>query len=63
MSPGGDVAMASTAPADAELLDDADTEAAAVTADRCLVGASRISSSSISSSQVGIDRLTPQLLW
>ncbi len=36
VSTGRDVAMAGTAPADAELLDDADTEtAAAAAADRC----------------------------
>ena len=35
MSTGRDVAMAGTAPADAELLDDADTETAAAAADRC----------------------------
>ncbi len=35
VSTGRDVAMAGTAPADAELLDDADTETAAAAADRC----------------------------
>ena len=34
LSTGRDVAMAGTAPADAELLDDADTETAAAAADR-----------------------------
>ena len=38
LSTGRDVAMASSAPADAELLDDADTETAAAAADRCEQG-------------------------